>query len=156
MEIMRRESLKEFTEFRRLLRAQARAALENTHPRYVQRFAEELKRTEDFEQAASAAQPLLGKGIPKWSQLLTLTLDLELALDKTRRALSLLGKSVPALGPEWNSGAWTVYQLDHWTFEIDAWMERLDRLVKRVCRQMLRPQCPEWKELRIALQAISR
>ena len=147
MDNQRRDSLVAFAEFRQQLRALASTALEKANPTYVQRFREELERTGDFEEAASTVRHLLGKGIPDWSHLLTLCLDVELALDKTRRALSLLGQPLPNLGTGWNTGAWTIYHLDHWTFEINAWLERLDTLVKRVCRFLLRNRNPSWLEI---------
>jgi len=121
--------------------------LEEAYPTYFRRLREELERAVNVEEATFTVRPLLGKGIPEWSHLLTLCLDVELALDKTLRALTLLGTPIPPLGSEWNIGAWTVYHLDHWTFEMQAWLERLDTLVTRTCRFLLRARNRSWREI---------
>ena len=145
----------QFRRLRRHLRMLARKNLEENEPEYVQRFLEEFQRTNDLERAHEVARPLLPSEDPppdgSWEEfrnplfeLLTLAFDVELLQDKTRRALSLLKTPNPELGQDWNAGAWTIYHFDQWTFQAYAWLERIDNLVKGICRMIIRPVSADW------------
>ncbi|MBI2866710.1 MAG: hypothetical protein HYX97_00070 [Chloroflexi bacterium] len=147
MSDQRRQSLGEFSNLRQMLRTLAKQELERNQPEYVERFREVLEESGDFNKATDQARPLIGKGVPQWSTLLTLALDVELSLDKLRRALELLGTPVPQLRSEWNAGAWAEYHFDHWVYQSHAWLERLDKLVKRVCRSLIKPHSRQWQQV---------
>ena len=150
--------LLEFTKLRQHVRSFARAKLEKANPQYAESFLDTLARTNDFVQAQDIAAPLLRvededvtlgtKVRPVWNTLLTATFDFELALDKTKRAVLLLRLPVPRpLDPHLNTGAWAIYHWDHWLFSIDALLDRLDKLIKLVCRSILRPKRAYWQQI---------
>jgi len=150
------QSLVEFSKLRQMLRTSAKQALEKSRPQYVQRSQEVLEESGDLDEAIKQARPFLGEGIPQWSQLLTFVLDVELSLDKLKRALTLLGTDVPQLRGAGNAGAWTVYHYDHGIYQAHAWLERLDRLVKRVCRVIIKPRSGQWREIENSLSIAVR
>ena len=52
----------------------------------------------------------------------------------------------------WPLGAWVVYHLDHWVLHFYAWLDRLDALVAKVCRILLKPRLSEWRQLEKSLR----
>ncbi len=44
-----------------------------------------------------------------------------------------------------DEGAWVTYHVDHWTFQMDALLERADKLIALVFRQLVRPKDPDWR-----------
>lgn len=146
------DSLLEFSIFRNELRSRARANLEIECPQYVAVFRESYQAHNDLEVASSAAEPYLGEGLSeKWKDLLRLTLDYEFSLDQVKRALSLMLVHPVTLHLDWNLGAWLFYNMNHWTFQIYSWLERLEAIVKKACRNMLRPVNSEWQAVQDGL-----
>ncbi len=147
MDIEEVQSLPELDKLRQTLRSFAKQALEKSKPRYVKKLLEVLNDTEDLEKAIDQAHPLLGDGIPEWQELLTLQLDVELSFDELKRALNLLGTAVPELDSTWNAGAWTNYHYDHWVYESHAWLKRVEKLVKRICRSIIKQRSAQWQQI---------
>ena len=132
------EPLEQFTRLRSSVRVAAKDALKRTCPEYVDTFEAQLAKSGDFEHASRAAGPALGGGLPgAWRELLRLTVDFELALDQCKRSLRLLNEAPPE---SWSGGAWAVYHQDHWILNFYAWLDRLDALVARVCRMLIKPR----------------
>ena len=121
--------------------------LEKSNPEFTHIFVDEFLRTNDFSQAVEKARPMLHGELSESVKLQTLILDFELALDKTRRALNLISTPPPSLGSDWSTGAWTTYNLDQWTFQFAAWLERLHKLQKRICRVLIKQHNVHWKKI---------
>jgi hypothetical protein len=134
----------------------ARIDLGATNPRYVEEVQRIFRETDDLERAIDETKPLLGAGVPDWSALFTALFDFELLTDKVRTAVRFL-ETEPD-GSEQDKARWTSYHLDHWTFQMDAMLERLDKLVARVVRHVLRPKDKEWRtkeaELRVPIRQL--
>lgn len=128
------------------LRASARESFARDNPQYYGTFNAEFSRTKDFGLATSKAAPMVRKQVSRdWRDLLRLCVDFELVLDQCRRAATLIQMDPPTIEPQWDDGAWTIYNLNHWTFEMYALLERLNALVLKVCRVVLRPSAPDWQ-----------
>ncbi len=139
-------SLAELKAFRKKLEAWARRQLEQTNPAYLQAFSARLVETGSPSRAIEQTRALLGSP-PRWYRLLTAMADIEIALDKVRRALSYLG-AAPAngMGQLSNEGAWAVYHFDQWTFQMHALLERLERLIKLTGRHIASKKNPKWPD----------
>ena len=138
------KQLPEFAGFKKKLQEAARRALIAANPEYVKTFQQRLDDTGgDLERVIEETKPLLGKGLGSWSRLLTALLDFELVLDKVTRSLRFHGTSISG-SPE-EVGAWVHYHFDHWAFQMDALLERLDKLIAVVFRQLVRPKDSDWR-----------
>ena len=141
---MSSENLVEFTNLKRRMYEAAARALDSTNPKYVQTFRRRLEETEgDLDRVIDETRPLLTEGFKGWTDLLTAALDVELVLDKVKRSLVFLASDV-ATTPE-EDGARVAYHMDHWTFEMDALLERLDKLVATMFRRLVRPKDGDWR-----------
>src|SRR3989304_1711635 len=142
---MSSEQLVEFTNLKNKLYEAAANALVAANPDYVQTFRQRMKETRgDFERVINETKPLLhGHELRGWSDLLTALLDLQVVLKKVKLSLRLLRADVAGTPQE--TGARIVYHFDHWTFEMDALLERLDKLVARGFRRLVRPTDSGWR-----------
>lgn len=139
--------------------------LQREHPDYVAAVRTAVARTKDINQAIESAKDIpTDKGFGRWRPLFEGALDVELAKDKLRTALRLLEKNPPneVLDAYFlNAGAWTDYHMDVGIFWLDALLERVRKLVRRVVRELIRPGNDEWKSvesdlLKIVLRASER
>lgn len=143
--------LPQFRAFRSKLQTWARGELERQNPRYVEVFCQRLDDTGDLDRVIDETAHLLGRP-PHWYPLLTALADIELALDKMRRAIWFLAVAPPAgLGEVSNAGAWAVYHFDQWTFLTYALLERLKRLIRLTARKLIRRKNPQWLDVQAAL-----
>lgn len=140
-------------EFKRNLIAKAREELERINPAFVQAFQKGVADGEALERVIETTRPVLGTKAharwDRWSKLLTAALDVEFAMDQVRRSLWLL-EATPQGAPNnrrYDPGAWIVYHVDHWIFEMHAFLERLEKLVKLTCRSLVRPMNLRWPEI---------
>ncbi len=142
---MSSDQLVEFANLKRKIYEAARNALLATNPKYVDIFLRRFEETSgDLDQVIDETRPLLVvEGFKKWTDLLTAILDVELATDKVKRSLQFLARDV-AGSPE-DTGAWAVYHVDHWILQMDALLERLDKLVAKVFRQIIKSKDPDWQ-----------
>jgi hypothetical protein len=141
---MSSEKLVEFTNLKKRSYEAAANALAAANPSYVQAFQQRMEETGgDFERITHETRPLLAAGFKSWTDLLTAILDVELVLDQVKRSLTFLASDV--VGTPEENGAWTIYHVDHWTFEVDALLERLDKLVAAMFRRLVRPKDSDWR-----------
>lgn len=148
-----RATLTELTAFRRKLLEWAKNELQKENPGYIEAFSQRLAETGDLDRAIKETKPLLGAP-PDWYPLLTAMADTEMVLDKVQRAVWFLAVAPPSRAGElWHPGAWAVYHVDHWTFEIYALMEGMNKLIKRTVRHLIRPDNPQWRDVENRLVA---
>ena len=144
------------SEFKQNLIAKAKESLVKTNRNYVTAFERSTVEGKDPETILAETQRYLqsGHGLSKtWCELLEATLDLELAMDKVRRALWFLEVMPPGIAERWNVGGWTIYHVDFWTFEMAALLNRLEKLIKQTCRKLLKPSNPNWRKTEDTLMA---
>ena len=143
--------LVQFTNLKRKICEAARNALIAANPEYVQTFLRRLEETSgDLDRVIDETKPLLGERLKDWTDLLNAVLDVELVLDKAKRSLMFLRSDIEGTPEE--SGAWVVYHIDHWTFQMDALLERVDKLVALVLRRLVRPKDNTWQAKQKAIR----
>jgi hypothetical protein len=148
---MSTDQLVQFTNLKRKLYETAANALATANPGYVQAFQQRLKETNDLERAIADTRPLLREGFERWNDLLTAVFDVELAMDKVKRSLAFLQSDVAGTPDE--AGACVIYHIDHWTFQMDGFLERLDTLIAKTIRHFVRPKDKEgWQATQAALR----
>jgi hypothetical protein len=141
---MSSEKLVEFTKLKRRMYEAAASALVTTNLRYVQTFRRRLRETRgDLERVIDETRPLLTEDFKGWPDLLTAILDTELVLDEVKQSLTFLALDVATTQEE--DGARVTYHMHHWTFQMDALLERLDKLAAAVFRHLVRPRDSDWR-----------
>jgi hypothetical protein len=148
---MSSEQLVEFTNLKRKIHQAAAETLAGVNPNYVHTFRRRLEETRgDLERVIDETRPLLGEAFRDWPDVLTAVLDVELVLDKVKRSLAFLRTDVGDTPEE--DGAKVVYHVDHWILQMDALLERFDKLVALVFRRVVRPKDREWQTKERALR----
>jgi hypothetical protein len=125
---------------------EARSALRKARPLYVAEFDSVLRATNgDFQRATKHAARYLHKPLQIWPEVLTALFDVEYVRIKVSDAFSLLDKATPEAS---DAGFWFRYHLDHWTFQMDAFLDRSDRFFRKFIRALVRPSRPqEWQAI---------
>lgn len=117
----------------------ARHDLAASMPAYVEEFQRVLEETGgDVDRATRQTVHLLGDGRPALRSLLTAIFDSDYVALKVRDAYQELRLSAASVNP---TGARQFnYHLDHWIFQMDAYLERCDTAFTKVVRTMVRPR----------------
>ena len=141
---MSSDQLVQFTNLKRKIYEAGANALVAANPEYVQTFLRRLEETSgDLDRVIDETKPLLEGGLKDWTDLLTAVLDVELVLDKVKRSLTFLRSGVTGTSEE--TGAWVIYHTDCWTFQMDALLERVDKLAAQIFRRLVRPKDSAWQ-----------
>ncbi|MEX2225379.1 MAG: hypothetical protein WEB52_02890 [Dehalococcoidia bacterium] len=125
----------------------ARQDLAASMPAYVDEFRRVLDEADgDVYRATEQTARLLGDGRPALRSLLTAIFDTDYVALQVRHAYQQLKTSVtstdPARARQFN------YHLDHWIFQMDAYLERCDTAFTKVVRTMVRPRLQEgWTKI---------
>jgi len=145
------DQLVQFTNLKGKICQAAAEALDVINPQYVQTFQKRMETGDDIRRVIDETRPLLGDGFERWNDLLTAVLDLTFAIDKVERSLTYVRLDM-AVTPEEN-GAWFICHKDLWTFYVDALFEKLDTLVTKTIRYLVRPKEREgWQAIEDTLR----
>ena len=131
--------LKGLVRLEALLLEDAKSKLEAENPQYVHAFNEALP--SGLEAALNAAQPHLGSP-PSWYGLLTSLLEVELALDHLTQALQLIRDHRDTNPSE--DGRLLDYHVNYSMIQSSSLLEKVNSLVSRVYRALVRPQRPAY------------
>jgi hypothetical protein len=88
--------------------------------------------------------------LARWQKLLTVILEVELAMHRVRSALNLL-KTIPSEGTlnmfSMSEGAWIDYQYATWSFWMCSLLDKEIELVSQVGQKLIKPNNPQYKEI---------
>jgi len=141
------EALNELAKLKLSLENYARQELEKTNPMYVKTIRQKLNENRSISQAGKEAHELLRPNPPEAVSLLSAVLDVEITMDQLRWSLRFLDAAPPDCQDPVGLGAWNKYHLDHWFFLINAFLEKVDKLVKKTCRSLVKAQGKDFKAL---------
>lgn len=77
--------------------------------------------------------------------------QIELWTDRVRQAVHYVGYSPDGNVREAHPGIWLLYHVDSWCLFAYGFLERVKRLVRGVCREILRPESASWSVIQRGL-----
>ena len=146
-----------FERFRQHLLRRAKEAVVVRNPIYVQTLARMAQDDADLDDLLQRLGPhLRGDELREWQPLLETAEQCRACMRAARVAVRFFNTPPPDeyLGSSGVSpGDWVHYHFSSWIIEIHALLERVEQLVKRACRQLLRPRDSSWQTTQESLLA---